>query len=97
MDLQTRIPISWDDGTEENLYLDLSDINDGTVKVLSDKNSNDIQRQKTIGFSGVSDNTGDTIPVAYLQIIQLPDSSIVTSFDSNVSIYDNNKASFKLK
>ena len=52
MDLQTRIPVSWDDGTEENLYLDFSDINDGTVKVFSDKNSNGIQRQKTIGFKG---------------------------------------------
>lgn len=97
MDLQTRIPVSWDDGTEENLYLDFSDINDGTVKVFSDKNSNGIQRQKTIGFSGVSDNTGDTIPVAYLQVIQLSDDSIVASFDNNISIYDNNKASFKLK
>lgn len=97
MDLQTRIPVSWDDGTEENLYLDFSDINDGTVKVFSDKNSNGIQRQKTIGFKGVNITTNDIIPIAYLQIIQLSDDTIVASFDSNISIYDNNKASFKVK
>lgn len=41
------------------------------------------------------EQTDNNQPIAYLQVLQQTDNSIVATFDSNVSIYDDNKASYK--
>ena len=97
--MEYKISIPWGDGTNQNFYLDFSNIQEnGQILVTSDKNTNGIQRVKVIGFKGVSeqvDNNQPNQPIAYLQVLQQTDNSIVATFDSNVSIYDDNKASFK--
>lgn len=88
--------IPWNDGTNQNFYLDFSNVQEnGQILVTSDKNTNGIQRVKVIGFKGVSEQVDNNQPIVYLQVLQQTDNSIVATFDSNVSIYDDNKASFK--
>lgn len=88
--------IPWGDGTNQNFYLDFSNVQEnGQILVTSDKNTNGIQRVKVIGFKGISEQVDNNQPIAYLQVLQQTDNSIVATFDSNVSIYDDNKASFK--
>ena len=90
--MENKISIPWGDGTNQNFYLDFSNVQEnGQILVTSDKNTNGIQRVKVIGFKGISEHQ----PIAYLQVLQQTDNSIVATFDSNVSIYDDNKASFK--
>ena len=84
--MELKISIPWGDGTNQYFYLDFSKIQENDqVLVTSDKNTQGIQRVKVIGFKGI----------AYLQVLQQTDNSIVATFDSNVSIYDDNKASYK--
>lgn len=87
--MELKISIPWGDGTNQYFYLDFSKIQENDqVLVTSDKNTQGIQRVKVIGFKGISE-------IAYLQVLQQTDNSIVATFDSNVSIYDDNKASYK--
>lgn len=44
------------DGTNQNFYLDFSNVQEnGQILVISDKNTNGIQRVKVIGFKGISE------------------------------------------
>ena len=88
--------IPWNDGTNQNFYLDFSNVQEnGQILVTSDKNTQGIQRVKVIGFKGISEKVDNNQPIAYLQVLQQTDNSIVATFDSNVSIYDDNNASYK--
>lgn len=94
--MENKISIPWGNGTNQNFYLDFSNVQEnGQILVTSDKNTNGIQRVKVIGFKGISEQVDNNQPIAYLQVLQQTDNSIVATFDSNVSIYDDNKASFK--
>ena len=91
--MEYKISIPWYDGTNQNFYLDFSNVQEnGQILVTSDKNTQGIQRVKVIGFKGISEKVDNNQPIAYLQ---QTDNSIVATFDSNVSIYDDNKASYK--
>ena len=98
--MEYKISIPWGDGTNQNFYLDFSNVQEnGQILVTSDKNTQGIQRVKVIGFKGISGGISGKVdnnqPIAYLQVLQQTDNSIVATFDSNVSIYDDNKASYK--
>lgn len=104
--MEYKISIPWNDGTNQNFYLDFSNVQEnGQILVTSDKNTQGIQRVKVIGFKGISEKVDNNQPIAYkvdnnqpiayLQVLQQTDNSIVATFDSNVSIYDDNKASYK--
>lgn len=89
--MELKISIPWGDGTNQYFYLDFSKIQENNqILVTSDKNTMGIQRVKVIGFKGIYNQ-----PIAYLQVLQQTDNNIVATFDSNVSIYDDNKASYK--
>lgn len=92
--MELKISIPWGDGTNQYFYLDFSKIQENNqILVTSDKNTMGIQRVKVIGFKGISEKVYQ--PIAYLQVLQQTDNNIVATFDSNVSIYDDNKASYK--
>lgn len=92
--MEYKISIPWGDGTNQNFYLDFSNVQEnGQILVTSDKNTKGIQRVKVIGFK--SEKVDNNQPIAYLQVLQQTDNSVVATFDSNVSIYDDNKASYK--
>lgn len=92
--MELKISIPWGDGTNQYFYLDFSKIQENNqILVTSDKNTMGIQRVKVIGFKGISEKVDQ--PIAYLQVLQQTDNNIVATFDSNVSIYDDNKASYK--
>ena len=99
--MEYKISIPWGDGTNQNFYLDFSNVQEnGQILVTSDKNTQGIQRVKVIGFKGISfkgisEKVDNNQPIAYLQVLQQTDNSVVATFDSNVSIYDDNKASYK--
>ena len=82
--------IPWGDGTNQNFYLDFSNVQEnGQILVTSDKNTNGIQRVKVIGFKGISEQVDNNQPIAYLQVLQQTDNSIVATFDSIKSLYSN--------
>ena len=94
--MELKLSIPWGDGTNQYFYLDFSKIQENDqVLVTSDKNTQGIQRVKVIGFKGISEKVDNNQPIAYLQVLQQTDNSVVATFDSNVSIYDDNKASYK--
>lgn len=95
--MELKISIPWGDGTNQYFYLDFSKIyENGQVLVTSDKNIQGIQRVKVIGFKGISEKVDNNQPIAYLQVLQQTDNTgVLATFDSNVSIYDDNKASYK--
>ena len=88
--MENKISIPWGDGTNQNFYLDFSNIQEnGQILVTSDKNTNGIQRVKVIGFKGISEQVDNNQPIAYLQVLQQTDNSIVATFDSIKSLYSN--------
>lgn len=95
----SKITIPWDDGSGDNLYLDLTSIlSTSETIVTSDKNLTGFDRKKTLIFKGESGNTAESDRNgAYLTIIQRTDSSIVASFEGIVSMYSGVKATFKGK
>ena len=94
--MEYKISIPWGDGTNQNFYLDFSNVQEnGQILVTSDKKTNCIQRVKVIGLKGISEQIDNNQPIAYLQVLHQTDNSIVATFDCNVSIYDDNKASYK--
>lgn len=95
--MESKISIPWGDGTNQYFYLDFSKIQENDqVLVTSDKNTQGIQRVKVIRFKGIiSEKVDNNQPIAYLQVLQQTDNRVVATFDSNVSIYDDNKASYE--
>ena len=88
--MENKISIPWGDGTNQNFYLDFSNVQEnGQILVTSDKNTNGIQRVKVIGFKGISEQVDNNQPIAYLQVLQQTDNSIVATFDNIKSLYSN--------
>ena len=88
--MEYKISIPWGDGTNQNFYLDFSNVQEnGQILVTSDKNTQGIQRVKVIGFKGISEKVDNNQPIAYLQVLQQTDNSIVATFDSIKSLYSN--------
>ena len=88
--MEYKISIPWGDGTNQNFYLDFSNVQEnGQILVISDKNTQGIQRVKVIGFKGISEKVDNNQPIAYLQVLQQTDNSVVATFDSIKSLYSN--------
>ena len=88
--MEYKISIPWGDGTNQYFYLDFSKIQENDqVLVTSDKNTQGIQRVKVIGFKGISEKVDNNQPIAYLQVLQQTDNSVVATFDSIKSLYSN--------
>ena len=89
--MEYKISIPWGDGTNQNFYLDFSNVQEnGQILVTSDKNTNGIQRVKVIGFKGISEQVDNNQPIAYLQVLQQVDNTkVVATFDSIKSLYSN--------
>ena len=89
--MEYKISIPWGDGTNQNFYLDFSNVQEnGQILVTSDKNTNGIQRVKVIGFKGISEQIDNNQPIAYLQVLQQVDNTkVVATFDSIKSLYSN--------
>ena len=93
--MEYKISIPWGDGTNQNFYLDFSNVQEnGQILVTSDKNTNGIQRVKVIGFKGISEQIDNNQPIAYLQVLQQTDNSIVATFDNKKSLYSNTSSQY---
>ena len=94
--MEYKISIPWGDGTNQNFYLDFSNVQEnGQILVTSDKNTNGIQRVKVIGFKGVSGQVDNNQPIAYLQVLQQTDNTrVVATFDNKKSLYSNTSSQY---
>ena len=93
--MELKISIPWGDGTNQYFYLDFSKIQENDqVLVTSDKNTQGIQRVKVIGFKGISEKVDNNQPIAYLQVLQQTDNSIVATFDNKKSLYSNTSSQY---
>lgn len=83
------ITIPWEDGTEDNIYIDYTDVINPII--TSDPNLNHITRRKVIKY-----NTTQTTPVSilYLAIEQRFDGIIVPMFETTVATLDNISSGF---
>ena len=93
--MEYKISIPWGDGTNQNFYLDFSNVQEnGQILVTSDKNTQGIQRVKVIGFKGISEKVDNNQPIAYLQVLQQTDNSVVATFDNKKSLYSNTSSQY---
>jgi hypothetical protein len=93
--MELKISIPWGDGTNQYFYLDFSKIQENDqVLVTSDKNTQGIQRVKVIGFKGISEKVDNNQPIAYLQVLQQTDNSVVATFDNKKSLYSNTSSQY---
>ena len=93
--MELKISIPWGDGTNQYFYLDFSKIQENDqLLVTSDKNTQGIQRVKVIGFKGISEKVDNNQPIAYLQVLQQTDNSVVATFDNKKSLYSNTSSQY---
>ena len=93
--MELKISIPWGDGTNQYFYLNFSKIQENDqVLVTSDKNTQGIQRVKVIGFKGISEKVDNNQPIAYLQVLQQTDNSVVATFDNKKSLYSNTSSQY---
>lgn len=91
-----KIPIPWDDGSGNYLYLDFSNIIQSyESSVTSDANLTGLERRKTLIFSAGKAASSALPQEAYLTIVQRTDSLIVASFSGIVGAIDGVKAGWK--
>lgn len=92
-DQNTFVAIPWADGTTDYIYLNFSKVEStGIISVSSDSNNSGMERTKIFGFQGV--NQEGFQAVAYLRVLQQIDNLVVATFESQTSIYDDNKAGY---
>ena len=99
---KVTVAIPWDDGSGDNLYLDFSRMEEtnNTIYLSADENNTGIARTKLIKFQG--DPEAGNLPEgvsqapAVLRVVQQIDNYIVATFESTYSIYDDQKAAFKI-
>ena len=93
--MELKISIPWGDGTNQYFYLNFSKIQENDqVLVTSDKNTQGIQRVKVIGFKGISEKVDNNQPIAYLQVLQQTDNSVVATFDNKKPLYSNTSSQY---
>ena len=83
------VTIPWADGTNDNLYMDFSNLETGEpIQLSSDDNSSKKERAKIFEFKGnVVPSQSQYQASAFLKVVQQVDGSIVASFDMSDSIY----------
>lgn len=97
------IAIPWDDGSGDNLYMDFSRMEEtnNTIYISSDENNTSVARTKVIKFQGDPKNNNQPVGVnqaaAVLKLVQQIDNYIVATFESTYSVYDDQKAAFKVR
>ena len=92
----TEIP--WNDGSGDKLYVNYDNNEKSQViSIISDHNTGSNPRDLVVTIQTNTPNVEPTSQVKFsLLITQTIDNTIVVAtFDSNVSIYDDNKASYK--
>ena len=95
-DQNTFVAIPWADGTTDYIYLNFSKVEStGIISVSSDSNNFGMERTKIFGFQGVIPaNQEGFQAIAYLRVLQQVDNLVVATFESQTSIYDDNKAGY---
>lgn len=99
---EVTVAIPWDDGSGDNLYLDFSRMEEtnNTIYLSADENNTGMARTKIVKFQGDPSTgnlpSGVSQAAAVLRIVQQIDNYIVATFEQTYSIYDDQKAAFKI-
>lgn len=89
--------IPWNDGSGDKLYVSYDNNEKSQViNITSDYNTGSNPRDLIVTIQTNTPNVEPTSQVKFsLLVTQTTDNNIVATFNSNVSIYDDNKASYK--
>lgn len=90
--------IPWNDGTGDRVYVNYNpNEKSQTINITSDFNFGNQPRDLIITIQTNSPNIDPDLQVKFSLLVtqQVDNTKVVATFDSNVSIYDDNKASYK--